>query len=200
MKECEFLKQPHLQETFEIDMHDALYRGQTSPIHLFKDVFNKKDAKIFYIDFNSLYPFIQHKNPFPINHPKVLTNKEECLKELIRPTKPTSSDEDGMGFAKCRILPPKKLFIPTLPFRLNRKLLFPLCAKEKQAEECKHKDKQRSIKGTWCIIEISQAIKDGYKIQHVTQLLIYSQQEKIFTNFVAKFHMLKQKQICKEII
>ena len=48
------------------------------------------------------------------------------------------------------------------------------------------------INGTWCISEIHQAVKDGYKIQDVTQLLIYPHQEKIFSDFIAKFHTLKQ--------
>ena len=91
IKECTFLnhlkekqrslkkeleKQPQLTRTFQINMCDALYRGQTSPVCLFKDVFHKKGAKIFYIDFNSLYPFVQHKYAFPINHPEVITNEK----------------------------------------------------------------------------------------------------------------------------
>ena len=116
-------------------MGNALCGGWTSPIHLFKDVFSKKNSKIFYVDFNSSYPFIQHKT---------VMNNKECFKQLIKLTKLTSSDKEGMEFAKCTILPPRKLFIPTLPFRLNGKLLFPLCAqcgKEKQTNECKHNDK-----------------------------------------------------------
>ena len=118
MKECEFFKQlkekktnlkqeikkhPHLQETFQINMCDALYGGQTSPIHLFKDIFSKKESKIFYINFDSLYPYIQHKNAFPINHPKSIMNNRQCLEELINLTKPGFSDKQGMGFAKCTI-------------------------------------------------------------------------------------------------
>ena len=214
MKECKFLEQlkenktslkqeiekhPQLEKTFPINMHNALYRGRTSPICLSKDVFSKKGSKIFYIDFNSLYPFIQHEKEFPINHPKTITDKKECLNQLTKLIKKTSSDKDRLGFAKCTILPPKKLFIPTLPFRSNGKLLFPLCAKcakEKKTKECKHRDEERLINGTWCISEIHQAVKDGYKIQDVTQLLIYPHQEKIFSDFIAKFHTLKQK--CSE--
>ena len=211
IKECQFLKQlkehktslkqeiekqPQLQETFSINMHNAHYGGRTLPIYLYKDVFSKKGFKIFYIDFNSLYPFIQHKNDFPIKHPKTIMNEKECFEQITKLAKKTSSNKDGMGFAKCTILPPKKLFIPALPFRSNGKLVFPLCArcaKEKETKKCKHKDKQSSMNGTWYISKIHQAVKDGYKIQNVTQLLIYSQQEKIFANFIAKFYTPKQK-------
>ena len=211
MKECTFLnqlkekktnlkneleKRSQLTTTFEIDMHDALYGEQTSPVCLFKDVFQKKGAKIFYIDFNSFYSFVQHKYAFPIHHPKSMTDKKGLFPKINNTHKTASSDKDGMGFAKCTVLPPKQLFIPTLPVKINRKLLFPLCtqcAKEKQTKNYKHDEQQRSINVTWCISKLRQAVKDGYKIKNVSQLLIYNQKENVFADFTAKFYILKQK-------
>ena len=102
-----------------------------------------------------------------------------------------------MGFVKCSILPPKKLLIPILPVKIKGKLLFPFC--QKCAEEkhlpknFQHKDKERMIHGTWCISKVHQAVTDGYKIKHVTELLIYPEGERLFSQFVDKFYMLKQK-------
>ena len=79
---------------------------------------------MFYIDFNCLYAFVQHKYAFLINHPEVITNEKYCFQKLTTLTEATSSDKDRMGFAKCTVLPPKQIFIPTLPVKINGKLLF----------------------------------------------------------------------------
>ena len=127
---------------------------------------------------------------------KINHRQKRLLPKINNTHKPTSSDKDGMGFAKCTVLPPKQLFIPTLLLKISEKLLFPLCkqcAKEKQTKNCKHNEQQRSISGTWCISKLLQAVKDGYKIKSISQLLIYPRQENVFADFIAKFYTLKQK-------
>ncbi len=65
------------------------------------------------------------------------------------------------GLVKFGVLPPKKLYAPILPSTINKKLLFPLCrtcAEELTEYVCHHNDKERSIYGTWCTVELDYAI------------------------------------------
>ena len=49
------------------------------------------------------------------------------------------------------------------------------------------------IHGTWCLSEVRLAVTDGYEIKHITELLIYPEGERLFSQFVDKFYVLKQK-------
>ncbi|CAL1264770.1 unnamed protein product, partial [Larinioides sclopetarius] len=51
---------------------------------------------------------------------------------------------------KCKILPPRGLYLPVLPFRCNGKLMFPLCrtcAETLNQSSCHHSDEERNIIG-----------------------------------------------------
>ena len=67
------------------------------------------------------------------------------------------------------------MFFPVLPIRLNEKLMFVLCfecAKSKNHNEiCNHSEKQKSLFGTWCLHEIYEALKHGYKIRETYELI-----------------------------
>ena len=67
--ECDYLREKKFSKTEMNEMkrnfyaftplepRDSLYGGRTSPVCLYKEV--KENEKIFYIDFTSLYPFVQ---------------------------------------------------------------------------------------------------------------------------------------------
>ena len=84
----------------------ALYGGRTEAVKLHHEC--NIDEKIFYYDINSLYPFVQKSCLYPIGHPTIHTENVE----------------NYFGLIYCRILPPKHLFYPVLPSRINGKLVF----------------------------------------------------------------------------
>jgi len=72
------------------------------------------DQKIKYYDVTSLYPYINKVGKVPLGHPQMITEKFRSIDTYKR-------------LIKCKILPPKGIYIPILPYRANGKLLFPLC-------------------------------------------------------------------------
>ena len=69
--ECEFMNEKNIPKAeierlktnflpfIPLEPRDALYGGRTSPACLFKKT--NENEKIFYIDFTSLYPYVQKK-------------------------------------------------------------------------------------------------------------------------------------------
>ena len=94
-------------------------------------------------------PSFRKKN-FPLGHPTIYID-DEC------------NDVDMSNFIrliKCSILPPKSLFFPILPMRIDGKLIFALChtcAIQKQIN-CTHSDDKRMLTGTWTSVEIQKAV------------------------------------------
>lgn len=94
---------------------------------------------------------------YPVGHPEVIT---EGFKDI----------KDYFGFVKCKILPPKKLHLPVLPYRSNGKLMFPLCricTETLQQTPCTHSDEERSLTGTWVTEEVKLALSEGYRLVKV---------------------------------
>ena len=68
---------------------------------------------------------------------------------------------------KCKVLSPRGLHIPVLPYRSSNKLLFGLCrtcAEGRHETKCQHNDDQGAITGTWVTDEVKMAIEKGYQI------------------------------------
>ena len=68
---------------------------------------------------------------------------------------------------KCSILPPRRLFLPVLPFRCNKRLLFCLCQssamEQNRTEDYTHETVAESaITGTWLLYEIRLDVQKGY--------------------------------------
>lgn len=83
-----------------------------SPLHAQTD----EDTDIKYFDVTSLYPFINKTGKIPLGRPQIVTKNFDLL-------------QNYEGFIKCRILPPRHLYMPVLPMKINNKLLFGLCLK-----------------------------------------------------------------------
>ncbi|CAC5371944.1 unnamed protein product [Mytilus coruscus] len=135
--ECEFDQQkypevdPHLKP---IDKRDAFYGGRTETIQLYN---NLSDLKGRYVDFCSLYPSVNKYCKYPIGHP--ITYTEISVDDYIK--------NNYFGIMKCKILPPKGLYHPVLPYKQltsdnTHKLLFGLCrtCMNKISFKCKHID------------------------------------------------------------
>ena len=143
-----------------------------------------------YVDFTSLYPYIQKYGAFPIGHPEIITQNFKSL-------------ENYFGIIYCRIVPPEDLFLPVLPFRSNNKLVFPLCSKcaVENIKKCNHSDEERALENTWVILEVLEALKIGYRILKIFEIWNYPKQEcydsvnrtgGLFTEYVNTFLKIKQ--------
>ena len=137
-----------------------------------------------YVDFTSLYPYIQKYGKFPIGHPKIITENFESI-------------DSYFGLIYCSIVPPHDLYLPILPFKTNGKLLFPLCGKcaTEQMQKCNHSDEERVLENTWVILEVIEALKWGYKIVKIFEIWLFPLREKynksdksggLFTEYVLK--------------
>ena len=184
MKECKYLKNvakksKKIFNKIPIKIRDSLYGGRTSPAVLYKDCFNK--GKIYYVDFVSLYPSVQYKNEFPVGKP-IVTVDEDFIKDFFDLELQERDKERSCGFIKCKVLPPKNLYFPVLPARIDAKLIFPLCfecAKSKDHKiDCNHNQNQRSFVGTWCLHEIYKAIEQGYELCEIFEMIYYGKKPK----------------------
>lgn len=111
---------------------------------------------------------------------------------------------DGIvGIAKARILPPKNLYLPVLPIRTNKKLVFALCrtcAEIENQQTCNHPDKDREIIGTYTCVELQKAIEKGYRLQEVYEVWSYRgtkydknrKQGGLFAEYINRFLKIKQ--------
>lgn len=187
IKNDEFFKQfAKSQRTIRppLKPRDALSGGRTNSIVL------HYKGSIGYIDFTSLYPYVQKYGVFPIDHPTIITENFKDINEYF-------------GLIYCRVLPPQNLYIPVLPYHVNGKLLFPLCAAcaECLQQRCDHLPHEREIEGTWVILELIEAIKRGYTVTQIYEVWHFEQKEQydanlksggLFTGYVNAFLKLKQ--------
>ncbi|CAG2207973.1 unnamed protein product [Mytilus edulis] len=174
--ECEFDQQkypevdPHLKP---IDKRDAFYGGRTETIQLYN---NLSDLKGRYVDFCSLYPSVNKYCKYPIGHP--ITYTDISVDDYIK--------NNYFGIMKCKILPPKGLYHPVLPYKQStsdntHKLLLD------------YVEHERVIVGTWSTIEIDKAIEKGYKLQKIYELEHFEKTSTdIFKLYVDTFMKYKQ--------
>uniref|UniRef100_A0A8D8ZAP4 DNA-directed DNA polymerase n=1 Tax=Cacopsylla melanoneura TaxID=428564 RepID=A0A8D8ZAP4_9HEMI len=158
-----------------INPRDAFFGGRTDVTKL-----KVKNQKIGYIDVCSLYPTVQFYDKYPIGHPTVII-------------KPEIYDENWFGLIKCKVLPPRELYHPVLPVKLE-KLLFVLCVKcfREKNNNCTHSDEERSITGTWTTVEINKALEKGYKILCINEVWHFENtSEDLFKGYVKKFMKIK---------
>jgi hypothetical protein len=117
-----------------ISARDSFFGGRTNATKLFHKCTGTE--RIRYLDFCSLYPFINKYSYYPIGHPEIITQDFQNL-----------STRPYFGIIKAVILPPRKLFHPLLPARIRNKLIFTLCQRcaELQLDECNHSDADRAL-------------------------------------------------------
>jgi hypothetical protein len=131
---------------------DALRGGRTNAIKTYHRC--APGEKIRYIDFTSLYPYVMKYGRYPLGHPTMITENFDPSKKYF-------------GLIKCKILAPRGLYMPILPYSCNGKLMFTLCrsCSEKQNQnKCVHSDEQRAFVGSFVTMEVDRAVQQGYRI------------------------------------
>ena len=120
--ECDFIKLSQTPEFIDfISTHDlvsplsprdAFFGGRTNGVKLYYKC--KPGKKIKYVDFCSLYPFVNANRRYPVGHPRLITENFGDITQYF-------------GLIKCKVLPPEGLYFPVLPVKMLGKLFFPLC-------------------------------------------------------------------------
>jgi len=179
----------NLQFIEPLNPRDAFCGGRTNAIKLYHHV--TPSQKIHYIDVTSLYPWVNKTCVYPKGHPRFFSH-------------PGHTDiSPYFGLIQCRVLPPRALYHPVLPYRHEDKLTFPLCATCVQDEmpkrawertaECIHTDEQRVLTGTWCAPELNKAVELGYEIQYIYEVWHFDETcEGLFRDYVNTWLKIKQ--------
>ena len=115
-----FVKSFDIQDRLE--PRQAFFGGRVNATKLHYKV--NGDEQIHYDDVTLLYPFVQKYSMYPVQEPQILISDFSDISNYF-------------GIAKIKILPPKGLYHPVLPLKINGKLLFTLCrtCAEKQNQE-----------------------------------------------------------------
>ena len=179
----------NLDITDRLDPRESFFGGRTNASQLYYRT--KEDEKIEYVDFTSLYPWVNKTCKYPVGHPEVITSD---FKEI----------DQYFGIAKVRILPPRGLYHPVLPYKSNGKLKFPLCktcAEKESPSLCGCSDKDRTMTGTWCTPELQTAIRLGYRVLKIyevyhwkdtTQYDAETKEGGLFASYINTFLKYKQ--------
>ena len=174
-----------------LEPRDAFYGGRTEAVTMHAVADPDQGESIQYLDFTSLYPWVNKNCTYPVGHPVILT-------EL------GSTDLSSyFGLAKVTVLPPYGLYLPVLPYRAHGKLLFPLCRSCVEAElakpllershDCPHADRDRALTGTWTTIELEEALAQGYDILKVHEIWHFPQTStQLFVQYINTFLKVKQ--------
>ena len=141
-----------------IDPRDAYYGGMTCA---YKMMDNTKDGKteISMFDIISLYPWVNLTGFYPNGFPTSIIHQQD-MKESGKATKVANNGKETLwrkpddipfrGLAKIRVIPPRSLYFPVLPLKIDERLIFGLC----------HKCAERFPAGT------NTACYDHYKCTH----------------------------------
>ena len=150
-----------------MNTREALYGGRTEAIRLHYKI--REDVEsVQYCDMN-LYRYICKYFKFPIGH-SIIHVGDACQTEACLKME---------GLMKRKIVPPKDLYQPVLPYRCDKKLLFCLCRtrvlEHNAKSECRHLgDAERCLEDTWVIDEVRLAVAKGYKILEILEVYEYS--------------------------
>ena len=171
-------------DTFDIitdlDPRDSFFGGRVGGYKLFCEA--KNDEKIEYLDFTSLYPFVNKTKIYPSGHPTIIRENFEPISNYF-------------GLIKCKVLAPANLYHPVLPVRAKGKLFFPLCKQcvMDNSSECRHSEGERSFWGTFTTIEVMKAMEKGYKVLEIHEVWHFENTSSdLFSEYVNYFLRLKQ--------
>jgi len=182
----EYVERLRLPE--RLDPHDAFYGGRTNASALHATASLPK--RILYKDMTSMYPTVNKFCTYPKGHPRVILNDFGPISSYF-------------GIAKVKLLAPRKLFHPVIPYRHQKKLFFPLCRRctELNSQDpCHCSDEQRAITGTWVTLEIQKAVEKGYQVLEIYEVYQFDEtcpydvetmDNKLFTEYVNTFLKFK---------
>jgi hypothetical protein len=145
-----------------IKTRDALYGGRTEA---FKTYYKcKNNEKIHYLDIVSLYPTVNALDDYATGFRRYRNNTTE--EDIL--------NDNFIGLVKCKVYPPKDLYLPVLPCRIDKKLLFQL----------------EPFEGTYTTVELRKALQKGYKIE-IISATEYDRTKNLMKGYVQ--HFLKNK-------
>ncbi|XP_062597068.1 uncharacterized protein LOC134258520 [Saccostrea cucullata] len=182
-----FIESLDIQE--RLNPRESFFGGRTNAVKLH---YKAKDGeKIHYLDFCSLYPSVNKYARYPIKEPTIITNNFKDIRSYF-------------GMVKVKVLPPRKLYHPVLPQKINGKLTFALCrtcAEVQRQTTCACRDEDRSFVGVFCTPEIEKALECGYLVQKIyevyhweesTQFDLSTGEGGIFGEYINLFLKIKQ--------
>ncbi|CAC5376018.1 unnamed protein product [Mytilus coruscus] len=143
---------------YPLEPREAFYGGRTEAFTMYKEA--TKEESIHYYDVTSLYPFINKAGKIPLGHPMIITENFKSIDEYE-------------GLVKCKIIPPRNLYLPVLPARLRGKLMFGLCRtcmEDGVTENCCHDVDGKTLTGTWVSDETKKVVQKGYKIAEIYEV------------------------------
>ena len=192
----QFTRKHPLLINVPLNPRDAFYGGRTGNCKTYYEAVESE--KIRYLDVCSLYPWVS-LNPlpfntyfhfmfvsiqylflllqvckygrFPVGHPEVVVGHEACSLIDLHNTS---------GLIKCSVLPPRHLYHPVLPMKMNSKLMFVLCrecGENMNQDECRHAEEDRILHGTWVVEEVTKAIQMGYQVLEIQEIWRYQTQQ-----------------------
>ena len=179
----------NLETTKPLNPREAFCGGRTNAVKLYHRV--TPSQKIHYIDVTSLYPWVNKTCVYPKGHPTFLSQ-------------PGHTDiHKYFGLIQCKILPPRELYHPVLPYRHDDKLLFPLCGRcveEEMAKplldrsyHCPHPDEERALTSTWCSPELEKAVDLGYQVLYIYEVWHFEETcQGLFRDYVNTWLKVKQ--------
>jgi len=175
-----------------LEPRDAFFGGRTGATTLYANA-EGEGEDIAYVDFTSLYPWVNKYGIYPVGFPYTIFNPED------------QDISHYFGIAKVDILAPEFLFHPVLPVREGGKLTFPLCrscVKEEmhkpmleRSNLCGHTREQRMLRGTWCTLELQKAVEMGYEMIKIHEVFHFDEEHRrtgLFAEYVNTWLKLKQ--------
>ena len=90
----------------------VFFGGRVGGYKLFREA--RADETIEYVDFSSLYPFVNKTKKYAVSHPTIIRANFQPISNYF-------------GLIKCKVLAPANLYHLVLPVRAKGKLFFPLC-------------------------------------------------------------------------
>ena len=97
----------NLDITDRLDPRESFFGGRTNASQLYHRA--KETEQIKYVDFTSLYPWVNKTCQYPVGHLEVITSDFQNLDQYFR-------------IAKVRILPPRGLFHPLVALQIEWKV------------------------------------------------------------------------------
>ncbi|XP_054266921.1 uncharacterized protein LOC128989088 [Macrosteles quadrilineatus] len=198
MWECEFRKLKKIENMKHLDKLPILNNLPLNPRQAFfggrtgnAKTYHKcaEGETIEYVDVCSLYPWVCKYGKYPVGHPTIYVGDRECRQRGL----------NVEGLLKCKVLPPRDLYHPVLPAKMNDKLMFVLCATCGDGQiqsDCDHESGDRALIGTWTMDEIRKAVEKGYVVLDMYELWEYKvatyENGGLFTDFINKFLKMKQ--------
>ena len=165
------------------DARETYRGGLVDSFQFFRKV--EKGEKIRYIDFNSLYPHVMCNFPVPVGQPLII---EEDFDEYL--------SGNFFGLISCKVLPPNNVMFPVLHINIRKKQMYPLCytcAFKEKIGFCICSDEDRMIRGKWTSEEIKEALRQGYELVEVYQMVHYQERnQEMFPQYIKSLYVDKQ--------